>query len=79
MSGPMKKDDCCHAPSRFGPSTVSIMQHWLLHLVGLNPAAPIHTTVVVALIGRLRRRELHAARWMIWCIGINIAHRISAR
>jgi len=54
-------DSRCLTPSPCGSSSLSIMQHCLLNLVRLNPAAPIHTTVALELIGRLSRHALRAA------------------
>lgn len=48
-------------PTRSASSSLSIMQAWLLHMVQLNSAAPIHTTVAIELIGRLNRRALRTA------------------
>jgi non-ribosomal peptide synthetase component F len=50
-----------HAPFRWGSSSVSIAQHWLLQVARLNPTAPKHTTVALELIGELRLASLRAA------------------
>lgn len=50
-----------NASTRFGSPSVSLTQHWMLHLARLKPAAPIHTTAVLELIGKLSRPSLRGA------------------
>lgn len=40
---------------------LSLAQHWLFHRVRHNPSVPVHSTIVLDLVGRLCRRSLRAA------------------
>lgn len=50
-----------HTHTRWGSSSVSIMQHWIFHVVRLNPSAPVNATVALELMGHLCRRSLWIA------------------
>ncbi|WP_175597081.1 condensation domain-containing protein [Peristeroidobacter soli] len=54
-------DTYSHATARWGSPSVSIAQHWLLQAARLRPAAPIHTTIAIELIGELFRPSLRLA------------------
>lgn len=62
-----KMDNQAHSHSRWGSSSVSMLQHWLLHAAALNPTAPVHTTVALELLGPLNRRALRDALDRIVC------------